>query len=116
MRSLFHGVSSHYPKGLTNLTPFGRSLCWSANSLLELVGVFTPQIQDKDLELKLISFFHEMGHFIDKTNWSIDANEHTKYKAEENAWNLGYELAINYEINFSENARSWAKQQLETYR
>lgn len=57
-----------------------------------------------------------MGHFIDKTNWSIDANEHTKYKAEENAWNLGYELAINYEINFSENARSWAKQQLETYR
>jgi hypothetical protein len=49
--SLAHGTSSHYPKGLTNLTPFGRSLCWSANSLLELVGVFMPQMQDKYIKV-----------------------------------------------------------------
>ncbi len=32
------GISSHCPNSLTHL--------WAANSLLELVGVFMPQMQD----------------------------------------------------------------------
>ena len=60
--SLAHGTSSHYPKGLTNLTPFGRSLCWSANSLLELVGVFMPQMQDKNIVEGAFQWWEDSGN------------------------------------------------------
>ena len=60
--SLAHGTSSHYPKGLTNPTPFGRSLCWSANSLLELVGVFMPQMQDKNIVEGAFQWWEDSGN------------------------------------------------------
>jgi len=36
----------------------------------------------EDNELRILSFFHEMGHLVDKTDWTIDADETTTYKAE----------------------------------
>ncbi len=69
-----------------------------------------------DKEQRLISFFHEVGHIIDETDWSINANTTTSYKAEKNAWKLGYKLAKEYGITFSVGAKRWAAKQLKTYK
>lgn len=66
-------------------------------------------------ELLLISFFHELGHFLDKTDWSINANKHTKYYAERNAWIVGLKEAKKYNYNFSFSSYRWAISQLNTY-
>jgi len=61
-------------------------------------------------ELKLLSFFHEVGHWIDK-NISI-----IKYEREKKAWKLGYKLAKQYGVFFSDRANEWANKQLNTYK
>ena len=63
----------------------------------------------KDKELKLISFFHEIGH--SRTN----AQECTDlYEYEERCWKEGIKLARAEGIKFSEHALDWAKEQLKT--
>jgi len=65
-----------------------------------------------DLELKLISFFHEVGHIA-----SILFNEEieNKYEQEKLAWDVGLQIAASYGVYFSEKTENWANQQLETY-
>jgi len=69
----------------------------------------------QDEELRLLSFFHEMGHAIDDTDWSTGADKTTTYKAEKKAWELGYKLAERNGVSFSDNAKQWANEQLEKY-
>lgn len=61
----------------------------------------------KDLELLVISFFHELGHIV--------KSKGEKYNSEEEAWKIGIELAKEERLEFSENALNWAKTQLSTY-
>ena len=67
----------------------------------------------EDHELKILSFFHEIGHILDQT----EQNEaFTKYDYEKNAWDIGYQEAKRrYGVDFSDNAKKWASDQLETY-
>jgi Zn-dependent peptidase ImmA (M78 family) len=67
-------------------------------------------------ELKLLSFFHELAHILDQTDWSKNADATTEYKAEKHAWELAYKLAAANGIKFTRFAKEWAKEQLETYR
>lgn len=69
-----------------------------------------------DEELMIASFFHELGHVIDKTEWWIDADETTTYKAEKMAWELGFELSKKYGYEFSEKTYQWCNEQLKTYK
>jgi len=74
------------------------------------LGIYT------DKELELISFFHEMGHHLDKIDWSKGADKYTKYKSEANAWKIGIAFAKEHGVTFSKSAIKWAQKQLETYR
>jgi hypothetical protein len=72
-------------------------------------------IYDND-EYMIASFFHELGHATDKTEWWIDADSKTTYKAECNAWRLGFKLAKKHGYNFSNQTKTWCKKQLNTYK
>ena len=66
----------------------------------------------QDEELKLISFFHELGHVTD------DLKKHSRltiYQIEKRAWEVGYELAKKERITFSVKAQVFARKCLETY-
>lgn len=77
---------------------------WQLGNEISL-GVF-----DND-EYKLLAFFHEMGHFLDKS-----AGHSNKFEEEKAAWAVGYKLAHKYSITFSEDAIKWGLKQLETYK
>lgn len=70
-----------------------------------------------DQELKLLSFFHELGHLKDTTDWDweLDTRKNAQYKIEQRAWEIGYEIALLNHIEFSDKAKQWALEQLETY-
>ena len=61
-------------------------------------------------ELKLISFMHELGHVVG--NYTSDMST---YDCEQRAWEVGYMTAEMYGIKFSDEATSWALDQLNTY-
>lgn len=84
-----------------------RSACYGCPPTIEL-GIYD------DPELKLISFFHEVGHFLDPVTWS-KVGWATMYDMESSAWVYAYGIALEYGITFSDNAKSWAKVQLESY-
>jgi len=63
-----------------------------------------------DKELKLISFFHELGHILCKRKESD-----TIYQMEEKAWKKGIKIANKYEIFFSDETLKWSKNQLKSY-
>lgn len=65
-----------------------------------------------DEELKLISLFHEIGHTQDKSN----KDNLTIFQIEKQAWEIGYQIAEKYNIYFSNNAKNWALEQLNTYK
>jgi len=71
----------------------------------------------KDPELRLISFFHELGHIVDVDNKLLPKYEDLPYYhfSEASAWRRGLRLATRAGIEFSENALEWAKGQLSTY-
>ncbi len=68
-----------------------------------------------DPELRLFSFFHELGH----TQYILPPYNEWPYGGpgykEALAWKLGIELAKEYEVVFSAEAKSWAIEQLSTY-
>jgi len=66
-----------------------------------------------DEEIKLISFFHELGHVTDDTIWN---DKLLKYDMEKIAWNKGYEIAKEYGVKFSRKSKGWATKQLNTYK
>ena len=63
-----------------------------------------------DPELELISFFHELGHYLVGSTCELD-----KYASEKLAWMRGLAEAGRYGVKFSENALEWARKQVETY-
>lgn len=67
-------------------------------------------------ELMIASFFHELGHVTDKTKWWINADKTTKYKAERNAWKIGFDLAKQHGYTFSLSTYKWAIKQLKSYK
>ena len=66
-----------------------------------------------DEELKLISFFHELGHVTDDTKWD---GIPLKYTSEKSAWDKGYEIAKEYGVKFSRKSKGWATKQLNSYK
>lgn len=66
-----------------------------------------------DDELRLISFFHEMGHMLDDTLYEDGM---TVYDFEKIAWEKGYILAKEYGVKFSRKAKGWATRQLNSYK
>lgn len=65
-----------------------------------------------DKELEKISFFHELGHFLE----NLDRSNCSTYDIEAEAWRVGFEVAKGFQITFTDNALKWANDQLETYR
>jgi len=64
-----------------------------------------------DAELRLLSFFHELGHCLDSTRpWHT-----SKLDQERAAWEIAYSLATSHGVESSAEARDWASAQLETY-
>jgi len=64
-------------------------------------------------ELKLISFFHEMGHMLIDMGYDNDLKV---YDYEKDAWEKGYKLAGECGVKFSRKAKRWAKKQLNSYK
>jgi hypothetical protein len=61
----------------------------------------------EDPELLTISFFHELGHIFN--------NKDNQFNSESKAWSNGIYLAGAYGYYFSDKAKAWARQQLNTY-
>jgi len=70
-----------------------------------------------DVELRLISFFHELGHCLDVQRKTLPAYEDLPYYHfnEASAWKTGLALAEKEGVKFSKPAIRWAKKQLNTY-
>ena len=75
------------------------------------LGIYTKP------ELRVISFFHELGHIDDQQNKRLpEFNDLPYYHFDEaSAWRTGLELASEAGIKFSEDAVMWAMDQLNTY-
>lgn len=65
-------------------------------------------------EHRLLSFFHEMGHLL-MTEKELNTDL-TMHQVEKAAWRHGYVLARKHNIEFSEDAVNWGKEQLKTYK
>jgi len=77
--------------------------------------IFLGQYEDQ--ELRLISFFHELGHIVSTDEGKVPKYEDLPYYhyAEAVAWKRGLELAVDEGVAFSGKALEWAKEQLATY-
>ena len=64
--------------------------------------------------LRLLSFFHELGHRTDPTNWSKVPNC-TRIEPEWSAWVQGLILAFNSGVTFTGEELQWAVKALLTY-
>lgn len=64
----------------------------------------------EDEELRVASFFHELGHC---TN---TARGYSKYHLEKTCWDIGFAKAKEYGFIFSEKTLTWCAEQLETYK
>jgi len=63
----------------------------------------------EDDEIKLASFFHAIGYTL--SNNVFD----TVYERHQEAWRIGFEVALVEGIEFSDNAKVWAKGKLDTF-
>lgn len=61
-------------------------------------------------EFLLLTFFHEMGHVLDKSYCYSN-----KYDEENAAWLIAYKLANKYNIKFSNDAINYGLKCLKTY-
>lgn len=74
-----------------------------------------------DHEIMLLAFFHEAGHFLDKTPHHTDGRGRpvgtslSYIDAEARAWKIAFQLAEEEKIVFSAKAIRWAFEQLQTY-
>ena len=66
----------------------------------------------EDQELRLISFFHELGHVTSDIKFDEGI---TKYDIERDAWIKGLRIAQTHGIYFSFKAKRWAVGELKTY-
>lgn len=70
-----------------------------------------------NLEHRLISFFHELGHIDDQQSKRLGPWEKWDYYHfdEASAWRTGIRLAKDHGITFSEDTLNYAKESLSTY-
>lgn len=61
-------------------------------------------------EFRLISFFHEVGHFL-----SHKISVSSEYENERIAWEIGFIIAASHGVFFSDDAEDFANKQLKTY-
>lgn len=64
-----------------------------------------------DPEIRLISFFHEVGHYLPE-----DKDAETLFEFERQAWKTGLRLAAEYEMRFSFRAKRWAVRAMRSCR
>lgn len=70
-----------------------------------------------DINKKIISFFHEIGHhiidrdFIDETI----KKQNCSFLIEQKCWQIGFELAEQYKYCFDSDVYEWANEQTKTY-
>lgn len=67
-----------------------------------------------DEELKAISFFHELGHILTPDSYIESVNYNT-FLIELEAWNIGLKIAIEHNLNFTDNAIAWGYEQALSY-
>lgn len=60
-----------------------------------------------DVELMIVSFFHELGHIVN--------NKEGMFNSEKQAWKIGFKLAKQHHYYFCGNTYKWAKEQLNSY-
>lgn len=60
-------------------------------------------------EKRIASLFHEIGHTLVK-------NDESQYKREKEAWEIGIELAKEYNIDFSKETLLWIDEQVSVYK
>jgi len=72
-----------------------RSFCIGPNTVI--LGAY------EDAELRLASFFHEVGHLMNKDGGQL------------RAWGAGLDLAASLGVIFSKETLSWCWKQAETY-
>lgn len=65
-----------------------------------------------DKELQVLSFFHELGHCIDRRFIAIQSNVGDEFHAWTVAWRISRE---DYDIGWSDKAILWAMDQVRTY-
>jgi hypothetical protein len=71
-------------------------------------------IYDDD-ELKIISFFHELGHSLTPPYKNEHSYKISKYEFEKIAWKIGLKKAKNHNYSFSFKSLRWAVKQLQSY-
>lgn len=69
----------------------------------------------KNKEMKLASFFHEVGHTLVENSY-MKAIDYSKYLIESAAWYLGIQMASEYGISFSKPTTEWIVKNIETYK
>ena len=69
-----------------------------------------------DADIKLVAFFHELGHSLSHTVVKQDTCMST-ISAEGLAWELGFGLARDFGFKYSYYSKemTWAREQLKTY-
>lgn len=72
-----------------------RSFCIGPNTVI--LGIY------EDAELRLASFFHEVGHLVNKDGDQLGA------------WGTGLDLAASLGVVFSKETLSWCQKQAKTY-
>lgn len=65
-----------------------------------------------DDELKLLSFFHELGHVLTPDPAKLP----DMMAVERAAWRIGYAVAESMGVRFSPRAKAWARRQLAAYK
>ena len=90
---------------LANGTDSYRNHSYIAGRDIEL-GVYD------DEELKVASFFHEIGHI--KVPWEfIQSVDYRTPDVEREAWRIGFDLACNYGVTFSQKTHDWSEEQIQ---
>jgi len=68
-----------------------------------------------DEELKLASFFHELGHILIPDDFPASVGYYTP-AIERKAWRIGFEAAKSkHKLEFSQKVHEWVEGQIQTY-
>jgi hypothetical protein len=96
-------VDDAYLKGINIPKEFFLNRSCSVGEEEIVLGIYDDPI------LRRISFFHELGHIVDRKDHP------SRYTIESGAWTTGLKIAEDHGITFSVKAIVYAFEQLETY-
>ena len=115
----FQAVANRYVRNVIQVV-LGDAHC-QANGTEEYLNhsyIASPNIYlgiYDDEELKLASFFHELGHVLVPKDFAASV-EYYSPDVEREAWRIGFEVAKNeHGLEFSQKAHEWAEGQIQTY-